>query len=54
MNYFTRYFHNKLIKILRWHYVNIIGKIEEHEAKKYLMADDYMLKRVLKKLKKKT
>ena len=48
--YFTRYFHNKLIKILRLHYDELIGNIEEHERKKYLIVD-YVLGRVLGKIK---
>ena len=28
-----------------------MGKIEEHEGKKYLMVNDYMLKKVLDKIK---
>ena len=49
MIYFTRY---KSIKILRLHYEKLIGKIKEHERKKYFIVDDYMLDRVLDKIKK--
>ena len=31
--YFTRYLHNKSIKILRFHYHELIGKTDEHEGK---------------------
>ena len=50
--YFTGYVHNKSIKILILHYDQLIGKIEQHEGKKYLMIDDYMLDKVLDKIKK--
>ena len=33
MIYFTRYIHNKYDKMLRLHYDELIGKIEEHEEK---------------------
>ena len=46
---FTRYVNNKSIKTLRLHYDELIGKIEEHEGKKYLIVDDYMLEIVLKR-----
>ena len=29
--------------MLRLHYEELIGKAEEHEEKKYLTVDDYML-----------
>ena len=32
--YFTRYVHNKSIKILRLHYDELVGKTEELEVKK--------------------
>ena len=33
--------------MLNLHYYELMGKIEEHEGKKYLMIDDYMLDKVL-------
>ena len=45
--YFTRYFHSKSIKVLNLHYHELMGKIEEHEGKKYLMANEYMLDKIL-------
>ena len=45
--YFTRYFHSKSIKMLNLHYHELMGEIEEHEGKKYLMANEYMLDKVL-------
>ena len=42
---FTKYAHSKFTKIMR--------KIEEHDAKKYLMVDDYMLDKVIHKIKEK-
>ena len=40
MIYFMRYVHSKLIKILILHYHKLIGKIAEHEGRKYFMVDD--------------
>ena len=34
------------------YYDELIGKIEEHEGKKFLVVDDYMLGKVLDKIKK--
>ena len=34
------------------HYDELIGNVEEHEAKKYLMVDDYMRDILLDKIKK--
>ena len=48
---FTIYVHSKSIKILSLHYRELIGTIEEREGKKYLMVDDYMLDKVLDKVK---
>ena len=45
-------FAKKSIKIIRLHYDELIGKIEEHEWKKYLMVPDYMLDKELGKIKK--
>ena len=33
--------------MLSLHYHELMGKVEKHEGKKYLMVDDYMLNRVL-------
>ena len=52
MIYFTRYVRKKSIKILRLYYDELIGKTEEREGKKVLMVDDYMLNKVLDKIKK--
>ena len=41
-----------MIKMLSLYYHVSIGKIEEHEEKKYLMVDDCMLNKVLDKIKK--
>ena len=41
--YFTIYAHNKLLKMLSLHYYELLGKIKEHEGKKYLMVDNYIL-----------
>ena len=35
---------SKSTKMLSLHYHELMGKIEEHEKKKYLMVDDYMKK----------
>ena len=51
MIYFTRYLHSKSTKMLGWHYHELMGKIEEHEGKKYLMVNDYMLDKVFDKIK---
>ena len=48
----TRYVHNKLIKVLRMHYGELIWKFKEHERKKKMMVDDYILNIVLDKIKK--
>ena len=51
MIYFTRYVHSKSIKMISLQYHELMGKIEEYEGKKYLLVDDYMLGRVLDKIK---
>ena len=38
--------------MLHLHYRELIGRIEEHKGKKYLMVDDYVLDKVLNKIKK--
>ena len=47
--YFTRYVHMNAIKMLSLHYHELMGKIKEHEGKKYMMVNDYMLEKVLDK-----
>ena len=49
--YFTRYVHIGLIKTLRLHYHELMGKIKKHKGKKYLMLDDYMLNKKLNRIK---
>ena len=51
MIYFMRYVHSKSIKMLSVHYPELMGKIKESKGKKYLMVDDYMLDKVLDKIK---
>ena len=51
MIYFTRSVHSKPIKMLSLYYHELMEKIEEHEAKKHLMADNFMLGQVLEKIK---
>ena len=41
--YFTIYARNKSLKMLSLHYDESVGKIKEHEGKKYLMVDNYIL-----------
>ena len=50
--YFTRYVHIKSIKMLNPHYHELVGKIEEHKGKKYLVVDDYMPSKILHRIKK--
>ena len=50
--YFTRYVHNKSIKILSLYYHELMGKIRKAEGKNYLVVDNYMLVKVLGKEKK--
>ena len=51
MIYFTRYVHKMSVRMLSLYYHELIGKIEEHEGKMYLMIDDYMLDKRLSKIK---
>ena len=37
--------------MLGLHYYELMGKIEKHEWKKYLMVNDHMLNKVLDKIK---
>ena len=48
--YFTRYVHSKSIKMLSLHYHELLGKIKEHKWKKYLTINNYMLDKVLEKI----
>ena len=41
--YSTRYDHHKTITMLSLHYHALMGKIKEHEGKKSLIVDDYVL-----------
>ena len=50
--YFTRYVYKNSRKILSLHYHELMGKIEKHEGKNYLMVDDYMLNKELDKIRK--
>ena len=50
--YFTRYVRIKSIKMISLCYRELMGKIKEHEGKKYLMVDDYILDKVLDRIKK--
>ena len=40
MIYFTRFAHNKSIKMLSMHYHELAGKTEELKEKKYLMVEN--------------
>ena len=45
------YVNSKSIKMLSMYYHELMGKIEEHEGKIHLIIDDYMLNKVLDKIK---
>ena len=49
--YFTRYVHSKSIKMLSLYYHKLMAKAKEHGGKKHLMIDDYVLDKVLDKIK---
>ena len=51
--YFTRYVHSRSIQMLSLHYHELMGKVKKTE-KKYLIVNDYMLDKVLDKIKKAT
>ena len=51
MIYLTRYVRKVSVRMLSLYYHELIGKIEEHEGKMYLMIDDYMLDKRLSKIK---
>ena len=42
-----------MTKVVSLHYHGLMGKIKEHEGKKYLMVNDHMLDKVLDKIKEK-
>ena len=49
--YLSRYDRVRSTRMLSLNYHQIIGKIEEPEGRKYLMVDDFMLDKVLDKIK---
>lgn len=49
--YITRYVHKKSIKLLSLYSHELLGKIEEHEEKSFLIVDNYMLEKLLEKIK---
>ena len=49
--YFTRYDRGKSERMLSLYYHELMGKINEHEGKKYLMVDNWILHKVLNKIK---
>ena len=49
--HFTRYVNRKSMKCFSLYFYKLMGKIKEHERKKLLMADDYMVDKVLDKIK---
>ena len=52
MIYSTRHDRNKSVTMFSRYYLELTGKTEEHERKKYLMVDDYVLPKVLVKIRK--
>ena len=51
MIYFNNNVKSKSIKLLGLRYHQLMGKIEEHKGKKYLTVDDYLINKVLDKIK---
>ena len=49
--YFIRYVHSKSTKMLSLYYHEIMGKVKKHEGKKCLKITDYVLNKVLDKIK---
>ena len=49
--YFTRYDRGKSKRMLSLYYHELMGKINKHEGKKYLMVDNWILDKVLNKIK---
>ena len=49
--YITRYVHKKSIKLLSLYSHELLEKIEEHEEKSFLIVDNYMLQKLLEKIK---
>ena len=48
--YFTRYVNCKSIEMLSLYFYKVMERIEEHEGKKYLMVDEYILNKVFDKI----
>ena len=48
--YFSRYVNCKSIKMLSLYFYKLMERIEEHEEKKYLMVDEYVLNKVSDKI----
>ena len=51
MLYFAKQVQKKSIKFLSPYFHELMGRIEEHVGKKYLMVDSHMLDKVLDKIK---
>ena len=51
MIYFNNNVKSKSVKLLSLYYHQLMGKIEEHKGKKYLTADNYLINKVLDKIK---
>ena len=51
MIYFTAYVHSKSIEMLSLYYQELMGVNKEHEGKKYLMVNSYMVDKVLDRIK---
>ena len=49
--YITRYVHKKSIRLLSLYSHELLEKIEEHEEKSFLIVDNYMLEKLLEKIK---
>lgn len=49
--YLNKYDRGKPTRMLSLYYPELIGKIEEHHGKQYLMVDAYLLDKVLVKIK---
>ena len=48
---FTRYVHGKSMKMSSLHYRELTREIKYHERDKYLMVDDYMVDKILERIK---
>ena len=51
MIYFTAYVHSKSIEMLSLYYQELMGVNKEHEGKKYLMVNSYMVDKLLDRIK---